>query len=705
MKHLPRALLVVATLTVALAGVFPGAANAARGSQEAPKLLNLWFGWQMPDDKVKELAKWDIVVLDMDQQSRYPERIRQLRALNPKIKILAYVDSVNIAAARFVEESWFPGYKLAHAIPDNWYVTRNGSRASIWPGSWMTNVTNLGPADSQGRRWQDFLPAFIAEHVWSSGLWDGIFLDNALDNATWFAGKGVDVTGDGKADDDATVDRAWKEGWQKMALNLRSRIGSDALIMGNGSVQHAGVTNGILFEDFPRYGWTTGYRDYQTSLGKNRPPAITAFNSNPNNVNNPASWKLMRYTFATAMLGDGYYSYDYGNRDHGQTWWYDEYDAVLGRPTGAAKRLDATGSTPADGVWWRDYERAAVVVNSTGKSATVSLPGVFERIRGSQDPDVNSGRVETSLTLASQDGLVLFRRTTVSGPAPSVTPASPVSTPATPPASSSSNSVATPTASAAKTTGFRNGDLVRVYRPDGTQPRAGFFAQQAGAPGGSSVAVQDVDRDGKLDALVGTNGEIRIAFGNGKKRTLRPFGTAYRGVVSLAAGNTDRDDAWELIAGNDRGDVRVLEQDGVVRTTFRPYGPFRGRVWVAIGDVDGDGLREIVTGAGAGGGPHVRVFLTDGQPRGKGWFAFDARERGGVFVAVGDTDGDGKDDLIIGSGQGTVPRVRMYNGSGELQREFALDSKPGSPGVNVSLSDVDGDGKLEILAAGIRATP
>jgi serralysin len=67
---------------------------------------------------------------------------------------------------------------------------------------------------------------------------------------------------------------------------------------------------------------------------------------------------------------------------------------------------------------------------------------------------------------------------------------------------------------------------------------------------------------------------------------------------------------------------------------FLAYDPtFTGSVAVAIRDVDGDGKADIVTGAGAGGGPHVRIFsgATVGLEL-RSFFAFDPGFIGGVFV-------------------------------------------------------------------------
>lgn len=48
----------------------------------------------------------------------------------------------------------------------------------------------------------------------------------------------------------------------------------------------------------------------------------------------------------------------------------------------------------------------------------------------------------------------------------------------------------------------------------------------------------------------------------------------------------------------------------------------------------------IATGTGPGGGPHVKLFTTDGVQRAS-FYAFDAGFLGGVNVAIGDFDGDG----------------------------------------------------------------
>ncbi len=669
--------MILAALVLSASLLSVDTVRAAYGTHEPPRLMNLWFWWELTDEQVRELAKWDVVILDMDQQGRHPDQIRKLRRLNPNIKILAYIDSTGIHGGRFVAPRNTPGYKLAHSIPENWYLHRGKERVGFWPGAWVLNMTVDCPKDGQGRRWLDYLPQFIERELWSTGLWDGFFLDNALIGPTWFVGGGLDMHGDGRADSDSDVNNSWYTGWVRMAAELRKRIGPQALLMGNGAWEYAPHTNGIIFENFPNYGWIEGFKAYQTAYHHSVKPSITAINSNANNVNKPASYRQMRLGLGTSMLANGYYSFDYGDKNHGQTWWYDEYDAKIGGPAGPPTLLDPSGTSGVvEGVWWREYENGAVVVNSTRSTKHVELPSVYERLRGTQDSSVNNGRIETAVDLPARDALLLYRRVVAS-------------------------------TSMGKSSAFLNGSFVRVYDEQGNQVRSAFFAQRSDVTGGSYVLSEDVDRDGKVDVVYASDGVLTIRFGNGHARSFRPFGASYRGSMWIAVGNVDRDDPWEVAVGRPgTSEVRIAELDGTVRAAWHAYATtFLGGADVAIGNLDGDDKREVVTGAGPTGGPHIRIFKTDGQVWGGGFFAYNPHERGGVSVAVGDVNRDGKDEIIAGSGEGSIPRVRIFTHAGELLREFTLSRTPAPRGVKVTVSDVDGDGTPEILASGVQVAP
>jgi len=112
-----------------------------------------------------------------------------------------------------------------------------------------------------------------------------------------------------------------------------------------------------------------------------------------------------------------------------------------------------------------------------------------------------------------------------------------------------------------------------------------------------------------------------------------------------------------------------------------------GGVFIAAGDVDGDGREELITGADAGGSPHVRVFGTgpafSALREVHSFFAYERGFTGGVRVAAGDLDGDGAAEIITAPGPWHTPLVRVYhtydNGAlGEMSSFYAYD--PGFSG-------------------------
>jgi hypothetical protein len=142
-------------------------------------------------------------------------------------------------------------------------------------------------------------------------------------------------------------------------------------------------------------------------------------------------------------------------------------------------------------------------------------------------------------------------------------------------------------------------------------------------------------------------------------------------------------------------------------------------VRVAQGQIDRDGIHDWITGSGAGAGPHVKVFSGESGEGIRSFFAYDRQFAGGVNVAAGDIDGDGIDDVITGAGAGAGPHVKVFSGkSGEVMRKvfsgesgeeirsfFAFDPQFAG-GVTVAASDIDGDLRLEIVTgAGPGAGP
>lgn len=167
-----------------------------------------------------------------------------------------------------------------------------------------------------------------------------------------------------------------------------------------------------------------------------------------------------------------------------------------------------------------------------------------------------------------------------------------------------------------------------------------------------SVAIADVDRDGRNDALFADDriGRVRVYLGNGNGTFSVGTTPAIGGIRShiLLARDMDRDGLLDVVVANrNSDDVSVLRGNGngtfrapLITSTGTGTGPYS----LTVADFNFDGIPDVATAN----------FLTSSVSvlvgRGDGTFSVvSAGVIGGSSygIAAGDFDGDGKPDLAV----------------------------------------------------------
>lgn len=195
---------------------------------------------------------------------------------------------------------------------------------------------------------------------------------------------------------------------------------------------------------------------------------------------------------------------------------------------------------------------------------------------------------------------------------------------------------------------------------------------------------------------------IRDATTNAIKGSFNAYAPAFQGGVRVAVGYFNNDTIPDYVtAAGPSGGPHVRVFDGATNQEiggFMAYElTFTGGVYVAAGDIDGDGIDEIITGTGAGGGPLVKIFSPNGTLKGA-LFAFNVNDRGGVTVSAGDVDGDGRADIATGSGIGVSPQAVIFRGTTLAPlRSFQPYAANFTGGVFVALGDVNGDLRSDLI--------
>lgn len=423
-------------------------ANVAVGY---PKIANLWGLYRL-DRSAEYYANFDLMIpYTFKEAERVSAEIYQL---DPQAMILH-------------SQFGTKGREELDALIHEWSVSKKGdpgyacllrdSAGNILITSgWKHPMVNLINEDCRARMAEKNINEFLQSGLNAAGkpIYTGIYWDLLFGKISWL-GDDIDSNLDGIPDIEDDLNEEYKRSVIDYLRQVRLGL-PQAQLMGNEApIEYATLINGRLFEwQIPALldglelnSWEEIIEEYQqwavsgveprTTIIENAPEQILIDKFGTAQVNEmplalvkeaETSYQRMRFGLVSALMSDGYYSFDLGKTAHGQFWWYDEYgrrfddtssptlppQGYLGQPVDDPHTLkssieskevttmrdvirDLVTSPEEDvestQVWARKFEHGIVIANPTNTLRSVILDREYCRLNGAQAP-LSEVRVE-----------------------------------------------------------------------------------------------------------------------------------------------------------------------------------------------------------------------------------------------------------------------------------------------------------------------
>jgi len=379
-----------------------------------------------------QLGKLSLVILSM-----YPgyqpggqsmdTAVKAIKSHNPNELVFMYVNENE----RDESGGVYASYEAQLNQMDWWLYPQGCSggtpvASAVGGGFQEINNSLYTKKDSSGDDAVDWMTKFFVQNYYTGAApsLDGFFMDNVfyqpLVDGDWTC------SGQTEVHTSATAGTALRQGYQRYFTLVRQLMPGKYQLGNIGDwadattpiPEYQGMTDGGVLEEYigmpSSYetwaGWSAMMNKYHTIMGMVNAPKLVIFNAQ----GSATDYQTMRYSLASSLMDDAYFSYTDTAHLYSSVAWFDEFNANLGAAITAPQT-----SAWQKGVYRRDFANGIALVNPKGNGAqTVTLETAYVKLTGTQAPSINNGATVTQVTLQDRDGIILLRKPPAQQPNP-----------------------------------------------------------------------------------------------------------------------------------------------------------------------------------------------------------------------------------------------------------------------------------------------
>jgi len=313
-----------------------------------------------------------------------PEEAGQVRAQNPDSLLLA-----GLTTNWILDHEGWKEFLLTvashnkdepYALTDEMYLKNSsGEKCAFGWASEEWGHEEIYSMDPRNPEWRELILAFYST-VLEQPQHDGIIVDMVVEEQYWCPG--------------VITREEWISATKDIMQEIQSKNTENKMVIFNAGLQYEDIDeyapymDGYVLENFLG-DWGA---DYETGLAAADSNYIVIYAVDTDDTG-VQDLKRMRLGLTLSLLNDNtYFAYDFGPRDHGQAWWFPEYDVDLGEPLGSYYEKDEAH--------WRDFENG-VVVSSPHANVTVEF--------GKEHTDATTGETSTTFSIEEGDGRIFTK--------------------------------------------------------------------------------------------------------------------------------------------------------------------------------------------------------------------------------------------------------------------------------------------------------